>query len=152
MSAKFINTINENSKPVYGYWGFGWLSPYWDAADWMAWHWALKAKWGQEKANVLLIEAWNASPFGAANIGFRTFDTDFKNFAKENGFYEALFTGVLGSVMEAGNAGADIASKAPTVLTNLTNAIVSVSRYIIPIAIIVLFFWLILQNKKTVKG
>jgi hypothetical protein len=98
MSARYENTITAESVPVYGYWGLGWISPYWESDDWIVWHKKLVANMGLNEANKKFITAIYAAPMFAASYGFRTVEPNFVSYAKESGFYNALFQGIAGLV------------------------------------------------------
>ena len=152
MSEKYINTIKAESMPVYGYYGFGWISSYWDQMDWIAWHTAFFNTYGIEAANQRFILAWNDSPFLAANISFRASwipgNERFIEYAKANNFYDALFSGILGVVGQIESTAYDALKDTTTVVGKVTTSLKSVSSYILPVAIIGLGLYLFLHLKK----
>lgn len=94
---------NADATPDYD--GLGWDSQ-WTAEDWLTWHRALKARFGQAEANRILIKAWNGGGFlEEPPLDARTFNTAFKAYARENGFFDSLFSGlaVLAKPVSAAN-------------------------------------------------
>jgi hypothetical protein len=99
---------------------------WWNAATWTRWHSKVMEKYGKARANEVFLIWWNKAPLLSPTIDYRTFDKPFIEYAKKNGFYDALFTGiggVLGKTAGALNktteaagdvvgAAGDIASKA----------------------------------------
>lgn len=97
------HTLNDSeitwqSTPVYDEWG--WWGEYWTCADWITWHEALKAHYGINDANIIFILAFHEAGFGAASFDCRTFDYNFKEYAKQNGFFDALFDGLTGIILQ----------------------------------------------------
>lgn len=137
MSNKYISGITADSQPVYG-----WLWDYWDAQDWTVWHMRLEERYGLTDANKKFLEAWEDSPAFASNFNYRTFDDDFIAYAKEKDFYEGLFPGIAGSLMRWLNAGGDVIKTVPKAVTNVANSIDDLSRYIVPLALVLGIFYL----------
>lgn len=52
-----VFNITADSTPVYDGWGPG---DYWSCEDWIAWHKALKDKYGKAQADATWLSAWNA--------------------------------------------------------------------------------------------
>lgn len=78
------------STPDYD--GLGWDS-WWTAQDWITWHKALKAQYGIDEANTRFINAWQQQTVGSTPLDARSFDTNFRDYAKANGFFDALYYG-----------------------------------------------------------
>jgi hypothetical protein len=94
---------NADATPDYD--GLGWDSQ-WSAEDWVAWHRALKERFGQAEANRIWLNAWNGGGiFEEPPIDARSFNAAFKAYARENGFFDALFSGlgVLAKPVSAAN-------------------------------------------------
>lgn len=132
-------TITADSTPVYDGWGW---DDYWEAPDWMTWHAAMKKKYGLNEANRRFIKAYHEASQFAANYGWRTFNTEFINYAKLNGFYDGLFEGLLGLVGKTTSGATNVANKA----LDVTNAAVDnaasaastttkIMKYAIPVLI-----------------
>ena len=107
------STIQATDTPEWSYLFGGW-SP----DDFIAWHKALVISEGLNRANTDFIDAWNQAPNLCGQISYRTTfgiqgsrNADFIQYAKDNGFYDALFSGIIGSVVQASNAGADVVHK-----------------------------------------
>jgi len=152
MSDKYLNTITAESTPEYGYYGFGWLSSYWDQADWIKWHKELVAAYGPAAANEMFILAWNESPFLSANISFRNSifgdNAAFVAYAQANGFHDALFTGIIGTAMETVSGGVDTTKNVIKTVGNVSQSLRDVSKYLLPAALIGGSVLLILYLKK----
>lgn len=82
---------NPDATPDYDEWG---VDDYWSAQDWIRWHESMKKKYGLKEANLRFVDAYGKASFGASSLDFRTFDSQFKEYAKKNGFHEALFSGI----------------------------------------------------------
>ncbi len=104
------NPANPDALPLYDEIGFG---DYWSAADWIAWHRSMKSKYGIDEANRRFISAWHDGigiVFNKVPIDARTVDSSFRAYAKENGFFDALFSGLgalakpIGLITDAGDA------------------------------------------------
>ncbi len=133
--------IAADSTPVLDGWGWG---DYWGPSDWITWHKAMVKAFGLDEANHRFITAYGQAGFGASSYDWRTFDSDFKAYAKENGFYDALFVGVGGLIGRVASLGETAVEKTTTTATDVINnagdAISSVSKiakYVIPIIVIV---------------
>lgn len=86
--------------------GWGWDS-YWSAAEWIQWHRAMVIRIGLDAANVRFVTEWQKQGFGAAPLDARSFDTSFRDYARANGFLDALYSG-LGALAKPIGAGTDI--------------------------------------------
>lgn len=122
---------------------------WWSANTWIKWHTKVKEKYGPDRANQVLIEWFQKAPFGSPTTDFRTFDDNFIKYAKDNGFYEALFSGLgglVGKVATAGvktiDAGKTVVDAAGNVVTGAAKAIENVGE--ITLGIGKYFKWIIL--------
>lgn len=87
---------NDPTKPdsVPDYDGFGYDSQ-WTAEDWLTWHRALKVKYGPDEANRRFITAWQGGGFGEdPPLDARSFNSAFRDYARANGFLDALYSGL----------------------------------------------------------
>jgi hypothetical protein len=97
--------ITAQSSPDYDGWG---PDTYWRCNEWIQWHQALKNAYGLTEANTKFITAYHKAGFGAASYDCRTFNQEFRTYARQNGFFDALFEGIgslmqpVGSVLETG--------------------------------------------------
>ncbi len=97
--------ITASSTPNYDEWGW---DDYWNCEDWLQWHRALKAAHGLDAANYTFITAYHQASFGAASFDCRTFNSAFREYARQNGFHDALYLGIgaimqpVGDVLETG--------------------------------------------------
>ena len=101
----------------------------------MTWHRSLKAKYGLDEANARFINAWQKQGLFSAPLDARSFDTSFRDYAKANGFFDALYYG-LGALVKPIGTTTDV-------ITGVTKGIegtASLTKYIIPIAAIALAY------------
>jgi hypothetical protein len=123
------------SKPDFDSWGF---DSWWTAQDWLTWHRALKASYGLDEANRIFVTAWQQQGFLASPLDARSFDTSFREYARANGFLDALYYG-LGSLVRPIGTVTDIG----TAVTDGISTVASISRWAIPAAALVLgYLWL----------
>jgi hypothetical protein len=143
--------ITADSIPDLDSWGW---DDYWSAQDWIKWHKELKKKYGLSDANYRFIDAYGSGSFmeglGAARFSYRTTDREFIRYAKENGFYNALFGGLAGLsakvVSTAYSAGHSIVETGGNIVESGTGALqnagqtvsntVSVLKWIVPLLLI----------------
>ena len=113
------------STPDYDNWFF---DTWWTASDWMSWHKALKLKYVLEEANSKFIIAWQKQSIGAGPIDARSFDSTFRDYAKDNGFLEDLYWG-SGFVAKPLGATVDLI----TGISSGFSTTASISRYFVPV-------------------
>ncbi len=108
---------------------------WWTANNWIQWHKLVKSKFGKDRANDVLIQWWEKAPFASPTTDFRTFDDAFIKYAKEEGFYDALFKGVgglIGKTATLGNktikTGTQIVSSAGDLVENAGDSISFISK------------------------
>lgn len=130
---------SASSTPDYDEWGW---DDWWKASDWIRWHRALKAAYGPDEANRRFIDAWDRQTNFAGPIDARTFNSDFKAYARENGFYQALFSGsgALARPVAAGVSVVDAASGAVEDVAAAVSTTGSFARYLLPVAAVVMGF------------
>ena len=117
---------NADSKPDYDEWG---PDSWWTANDWLTWHRSLKARFGLDDANTRFINAWQQQGIGASPLDARSFDTAFRDYAKANGFFDALYYG-LGALVKPIGAVTDVVSDVSTGISSTA----SLTKYLLPIA------------------
>ncbi len=117
---------NADSKPDYDGWG---PDSWWTANDWMTWHRALKARFGLDDANVRFVNAWQQQGALSAPLDARSFDTNFRDYAKSNGFFDALYYG-LGALAKPIGATTDVI----TGVTQGVSTVANLAKYVIPVA------------------
>lgn len=100
-----IYVITADSLPVYDGWGW---DDYWSAGDWMDWHKKMEKAFGIDEANRRFINAYQNAGTGAASFDWRTFNSDFKKYAKDNNFYDALFDGIAGLIVKPISTGTSV--------------------------------------------
>lgn len=115
------NTEPIIANPLTALW-----SDYWSASTWVKWHGLLKAKYGLPRANEVFLIWWNKAPFLSTTTDFRTFDDKFIEYAKANGFYEDLFTGVGGVLGKTAGTGVKLAKAGENVIESVGNAASSI--------------------------
>lgn len=136
---------SADATPDYDSW---FPDDYWSASDWLRWHRALKERFGLEEANYRFIDAWSKQTLGAKPLDARSFNSEFKQYAKANGFYDALFYG-LGALARPVAAGATAVEAASEAVEDVSAAVTTTSsfaKYLLPIAAVVMGF-LYLQSK-----
>lgn len=125
--------ITADSVPDLDEWGW---DDYWLINDWMLWHQKLKEKFGVNKANQTFVTWWLKQGTGANPLDARSFNTDFRNYAKSNGFFDALY-GNLGLLKVIG-AGTDVVSAGTNIVSNAAKGaenVTKVLKIVIPAAI-----------------
>jgi hypothetical protein len=129
------NPNNPASVPTVAF--FPW-SDQWSPADWVLWHKALLRVFGLDGANFRFLSAWNEAG-DLAPLSARTFDTNFRAYAKANGFFDGLFSGIggviakpLGVVTDTSNA---VASAGSNIAQGVSNS-GSVVKYALPVLVI----------------
>ena len=88
MECKKPFIITAGSSPCFDTWG---PADYWNCADWIAWHKALKSQYGQDEANRRFITEFHNAGFLSASYDCRTFNGSFRAYAKEENFYDGLY-------------------------------------------------------------
>lgn len=84
----------NNAQALPDYDGIGFDSQ-WSPQDWMTWHAALVTRYGQAVANSRFIAAWNGGGFfESPPLDARSFNSDFRDFARKNGILDALYSGL----------------------------------------------------------
>lgn len=97
----------------------------------------MKATYGLEVANRNFITQWQQQGLGANPLDARSFNTRFRDYAKANGFFDALYYGLgvlaqpIGATVGAGTSVINAAESA-------INTTASISKYVLPVA--ALFF------------
>jgi hypothetical protein len=123
---------NPDATPDYDGWG---PDSWWTAQDWLTWHRSLKAKYGPDVANQKFINAWQKQGIGASPLDARSFDTSFRDYAKANGFFDALYYGA-GSLTRPIGTATDVVAG----VTEGISSTASLTKYLIPIAAIALAY------------
>jgi hypothetical protein len=123
---------NADSKPDYDGWG---PDSWWTANDWMTWHRSLKARFGLDDANVKFVNAWEKQGALSAPLDARSFNTAFRDYAKANGFFDALYYG-LGALVKPIGAVTDVVSGVSAGISSVS----TLTKYILPIAAIALAY------------
>lgn len=128
--------ITADSKPEYDKWG---PDNHWSCDDWVNWHKAMVAKFGEAEADLRWRNAWldglsrvaggrgtapgAGAAFDSVPIDCRTFNTDFRAYiAARPTLYNAVYHGVQGAVMSVPGAVVSVAEKARDVSRVVTNS------------------------------
>lgn len=131
--------ITADSVPDYDGWG---PDAYWGPQDWIAWHKALKGRYGLEEANRRFLEAYHAAGFGAESYSYRTFDEPFRSYARAQGFYEGLFPGLavvprlLGSIFDLFRGASSVGEAAQEAGQGVNRGVVFASNVIVPLVLL----------------
>lgn len=105
-------TITAESAPNYDNWGY---DEYWGCAEWIAWHKALKQKYGTEKANDYWLAAWEDQDSLANPYNWCKYNTTFHDYFRSQG-------------IDVSNIFANIATGAGKIIDNTTDAAVILSN------------------------
>ena len=101
----------------------------------LTWHRSLKTRFGLDEANSRFINAWQKQGIGSEPLNARSFDTSFRDYAKANGFFDALYYG-LGSLAKPIGVTTDVVSGVSAGISSTA----SLTKYIIPIAAVILAY------------
>lgn len=129
-------TITADSTPNLDDWGW---DDYWDAQDWMYWHSLMVDKYGLEWANRTFIQAYHSASFGADSYDWRTFNSDFRQYADENGFLDALYDGVLGVITQPIGGAIEIGENLGEGISNVSEGVKKSSElisYLLPLLLL----------------
>lgn len=123
------------STPDYDSWG---PDSWWTAQDWLTWHRALKSAYGLDEANRIFVTAWQQQGFGASPLDARSFDTSFRDYARTNGFLDALYYG-LGALVRPIGTVTDVTGA----VSDGVSTTAALAKWAIPIGALVLgYLWL----------
>jgi len=130
---------NPESIPDYDDWG---IDSKWLAPEWVIWHGALKAKYGKAIADYAWAQSWEVQGIGSEALNARTFDQDFRDWAKSEGLLDALYYGAGVIMKPIGTAGdvADVVVDAAQKAANAAKKALDWADYVVPIAVVVLGF------------
>lgn len=140
-------TITAESTPAYDGWGW---DDYWDCYDWIAWHKAMLPVYGIDETNKRWLQAWNKQDtFFAAPVDCRTFNQDFKQYAKDNGFYDGLFEGI-GFLAQPLSAGTSVVTGASDLVGDTADNS-KYLKYVIPVVITLILIGIIVYGVSKIK-
>ena len=152
-------TITADSTPDYDDWG---VDDYWGPDEWIQWHKLMKAKYGADDANKRFIIAYQDAGFGAVSFDWRTFNDNFKQYAKDNGFFDALYDGIGGLIGRgAGLLDTTVETGTKTATTVIESAGSTIStlaksaKWVIPAVVIVVIIIagvIFYRNAKAITG
>lgn len=132
MSTQFI--ITADSTPIYDTWGW---ADYWTADDWIKWHKLMKEKYGLNEANYRFIKAYVETETLGAETSWRSLNSTFRQYARENGFFEGLFDGIgglivrpIGWVLDAGQSTGEIIENTGNAVSETTKTAATTLKYI----------------------
>ena len=117
---------SAKSTPDYDSWG---PDSYWSCTEWRQWHTALKAAHGRNKANQIWAAAWQQQGIGEHAINCRSFDPQFRAWAKSQGLFDALYWGPAGILAKPLGVGMDVADG----VASTAQGISAYSSYIVPL-------------------
>lgn len=127
--------ITAQSTPVKDTWGFG---DYWSCSDWIRWHQLMKEAFGLEQANIRFVNEFESQEMLAAGYDCRSFNSSFRDYARENGFLDALYAGIGVLAVPIG-VGTDVVHDAGTIISNVSDSATQVSeitKKLIPLLLI----------------
>ena len=138
-------TINASSLPDYDDWGY---DTYWGCQHWIQWHQALVDSYGNEQANAMFMNAWDQTGVMSANLDCRTFNTDFRNYFREQGLLDAIYgsAGIMSAPLQLAGATGDF-------FTGIAGGIGTTGRvigrilWVIPVLLIIWFGYKIFQKQ-----
>jgi hypothetical protein len=131
--------ITADSTPVLDGWGW---ADYWPINVWQQWHMMLKAKYGLDEANKRFLFYWRQQTLFSNPLDARTFNANFRNYAKENGFFNDLYSTTGGIFAKPINWPGQIFAAGDTVITGATGGIVTggkILKYGIPAGLVLIF-------------
>ena len=96
-----------NTAPDYDEWG---VDESWSCEDWIQWHRLLLEKFGKAKAKILWEYAYSKSGNLSSNLDCRTFNSAFRNYARDNGLDTYANAGIFTPIFEGYGAIADASS------------------------------------------
>ena len=135
--------MNDPTDPdsVPSYDGLGWAD-YWSISDWMTWHSAMKSAFGLEVANSRFIYAWGQdSIWNSVPLSARSFDSSFRDYAKANGFFDALFGNGLGVLAKPLGVVSDVGDGVSSLGDGVKSAAGAVGFVLPAVALVALALW-----------
>ena len=114
MKASTGEEITADSIPNLDDWGW---DDYWSVQDWMFWYYKVKAKYGKADANYIFLSNWDKQTFGASIGDAVTFDSSFRKFLKDNGLYEGVTGGVIGTIFAPVGSAVDVVSSGSSIVS-----------------------------------
>lgn len=147
-----MDAITADSKPVWAY--IGLFGDYWKCGDFITWHKELVKKYGLEKANQTFLSEWENAPLINAGYDCRSFNADFKQYAKDNGFYDALFSGIGGLIGKPLSIGAGLVDSAGNVVQNAGDTFEKSSaivKKVLPVVLIAAAVFVVVYGYKHLK-
>ncbi len=135
--SNLLLTITAYSTPDYDDWG---PDTYWDCYDWMTWHQKMVPVFGLDEANRRFIEAFHNAGQFSNNFDCRSFNSDFRDYAKQNGFYEALYAGLAGLIVKPIGWGTDAVSTA--------GSAINIVKSVVPLLLIATVIFLLIYGAR----
>lgn len=116
--------ITADSTPVYDTWGW---ADYWSCEDWIAWHKALKDKYGKAKADAMWLSAWNAQDSFEHDYNWCKYGASFNAYVNaENLPVTHLLSDVISGVTNIGS----------NVITGATNTSKTL-KWLVPVVLVI---------------
>jgi len=140
----------------------------WTIFDWMNWYNTMALSVGASVAKTRFLTAWHQCD-NYDIIQARSFDTNFRAWAKSNGLLNSLYAQGLGFLAEPvgwitdifGGA-TNVAAHIPSAAENASGAVdeaadalksaSSIANLLIPAALVVMFIWLVKDPEKTSRA
>ena len=139
--------ITADSQPIYDGWGW---DDHWSCEDWIRWHQCLRTKYGLQQANYIFIDAFHKAETFADSYNCRSFNSGFREYARQNGFFDALFSGI-GIIAQPLGWITDTTSNIGEVISTSTGAAADIAkllRALMPALIVIALIMLVVYSKK----
>lgn len=117
-------SITANDKPIFCWFGG---SDCWGCQDLISWHQNLETAVGLQEANKIFITEWEKAPFINTAYDCRSFNTAFREYAKQKGFFNALYSG-FGVIAQPIGVGTDVVSGVGSLISNTSSGISNASK------------------------
>ena len=127
-------TITSDSTPNYDTGFVG--NNGWDCTDWMSFHKALVATYGQADANAKWQSAWDAQAWNARPYNWCEYESGFYDYFKSQGINVGDLTAAV--LVPASEAVSTVATDASNVVSNTANAASSLSGWLLPLTVLAL--------------
>ena len=97
--------INWNTTPDYDEWG---VDTWWNCQDWITWHKRLVEHFNKPTANDIWNYAYAKSGSLSGNLDCRTFNSDFREYVRQNGLSPFQSAGVFTPILQGYGTASDV--------------------------------------------
>lgn len=129
--------VNADATPVFDTWGPNFLSGYWSLQDWITWHQANVAEYGQGVANSKFVAAWNQNSFGASPVNELEFDTSARQYLAAAGALQQIPASLFGTLNDLIQGAGNVTSQFPAT----ASAVATVSKYALPVGVLIALYF-----------